>query len=135
MLEKLLSFGLACLLIFISANTRPVFAQQTANQQPDTANALKACVLHKIAGRGDMHIEVTLRNGQKLKGTIGQAEEDYFTIHYHGNRTLVPYSEVVSFKCGKIFNAGREVGRLAIGLAIGLGVALLLAVVLLQGDN
>ncbi|HMF56968.1 MAG TPA: hypothetical protein VK619_11560 [Pyrinomonadaceae bacterium] len=116
MLKKLLSVGLACLLTFIVANVQLVFAQQTTNQQSDTASALKLCVLHQRAGRGEPRIEVTLRNGQKLKGKIGDAEEDYFTILYHGNHTVVPYNEVASFKCGGTRNIGSEIGKAVVAV-------------------
>src|SRR5205085_9504668 len=128
MLKKLLSFGLACLLTFIAANVQPVLAQQTANQQSDMEGALKACVLHQVAGHVEPRIEVTLHNGQKLKGSIGETTEDYFVIFYHGNRTVIPYNEVASFKCGRTHNLGADIGKLAIGVGIALGVALILGV-------
>lgn len=129
--KRLLSFGLACLLVLISSGAhaqQATNAQQTSAQQTDTASALKACVLHQKTSPHEPHIEVTLRNGQKLKGTIDRVEEDYFMLLHNNNVTMIPYAEVAKFKCRQTHSAGSVIGKLALGTGIAIGAILLLGI-------
>ena len=95
MFGKILRVALTILLINLSAagNARAGASQNTA---AEAASKVKAEVFRLGAGA---RVEVKLADGTKLKGQVGEADEEGFMLlDSEGGRTHVAYERVASVK-------------------------------------
>jgi len=120
MLSKLLSLGLAALLMQ-AAFARPALAGMKAEEEARFAGRIKAGVA-KLGTGPQARIEVKLRDKTKLKGFVGEATADYFTIvDEAGTANRVAYSQV----------SGVKGHNLSEGVRIAIVVGIVAAVVIL----
>jgi sRNA-binding regulator protein Hfq len=115
MIKKYLSFGLICLLL-VTANNSLISAQTQTGKDASSAAKVKA----KIAERGtgeNKRVKVEMLNGAKLKGYIGQADEDSFTLVDSKTKqsTAIAYRDVAQVK-GDNWTKGNKI---TLGIVIG----------------
>jgi hypothetical protein len=122
---------LVCLVSFVAS------VGQTLAQTPgqDDAKAVEKIKL-KISKLGvgeKARAQITLRDGQKMKGYISSAgaSEFSFTEKTTGKTTTVAYTDVVSVKKPGL-STGAKIG---IGVAIGVGALAILAAVVVHSLN
>jgi hypothetical protein len=97
MFRKTLSVTLAGVLV-TAITSGSVSAQPKATTQPSHAEKVKVKVMRIGVGRA--RVSVKLRNHMKLKGYIGQIEDNGFSLidPKSGTVTPVPYDEVLEVK-------------------------------------
>ena len=124
MLKKFLSLALVGLLINLFS-VSPVYASSKEEKQARFAEQVKRGVL-KLGTGTDARVEVKLRDKTKLKGYIGEAGEDGFTVvdAKMGVATAIAYQQVKQVE-GHNLSSGQRVA-----LAVGLAIAFLIAVAL-----
>ena len=129
MMRRCIALALVALLSHLWPNTLPAGAAQTANQpQPNSATEqARACATRHSAGAHATRIELRLRDGRKVKGEVGAARDNFFTIinPTTGASTSVFYDEVTQVRCGGSARANRRM--IGIGIALGLLVVVLAA--------
>jgi hypothetical protein len=77
-------------------------------------------------------IELTRRDGTRLKGIVTAADEAWFTVaDAEGRTTQVPYSDVTKVKGHNLATGW----KIAIGVGIGVGVVILLVGVFLLTNS
>jgi hypothetical protein len=123
MFRKLLAFTLAGLLT-TAITSVPISAQTQATAQLTHAEKVKVRVMRIGVGRA--RVSVKLRNHMKLKGYIGQIEDNGFSLidPKSGTVTPVPYGEVLEVK-----NINRS-ALLRMGIATGAIVGLMVLILL-----
>ena len=97
---------------------------------PDQSAKIKTEVAKRIANKKN-HVNIDLRNGDKLKGRLEQADDNKFTILQDktGNRIELSYSEVLKVK-------GQGLGTgVKIGIALGVAAAVVAVVVVVALRN
>jgi sRNA-binding regulator protein Hfq len=110
---KVKSLALAFMLVLTplaqTARARP----QT---NPDQSAKIKSEVAKRLANKKN-HVNIELRNGEKLKGRIEQADDNKFTIRQDktGNKIDLSYSDVLKVK-GQGLGTGAKIG-IALGVA------------------
>ena len=77
MLKKVLSVALSCLLI--SVTTSAVYASSQDDKRAREIAKVKESV-RKLGIGPEAHVEVTLHDGSKFKGTIREATDDTFLV-------------------------------------------------------
>jgi hypothetical protein len=117
MRQKLCALALASLLINLLCCAPFVVAakQKDAALPPDK---VKAKIIKYGTGR-DARVEVTLRDGTKLKGYVSAIETDRFVVAdaKHGNTTNVAYDQVRELKRDLSLNSFQKAFA-----AVGLGI-------------
>lgn len=111
MIKKMLALMLVVLLSNVAAQGA-THAAQTGNRAATIAERTRLCAVRlSTSRRRNERIEVRLRDGAKLKGYVGVAEESHFTIinSSSGLSTSVPYAEVTNLRCGR--SVSRELAR------------------------
>jgi small nuclear ribonucleoprotein (snRNP)-like protein len=118
MFRRFLTAALAVLLLNLAAPARA--AQKTADDP-----ALK--VMNKVLRLGaGASVEVKLRDGRKLKGKLGEADEDAFmVVDSKGGRTRVTYESVKSLKRQGEFGTSSDIKMALIGVGMIGGIILL----------
>ena len=127
MMQRCITLTLMALLSNLLMSASPAVAAQAGNQpQPNSAaEQARACATRLSAGANDARIEVRLRDGRKVKGEVGVARDNFFTIinPATGASTSVFYDEVTQVRCGGgLSRTNRQVIR--VGIAIGLLIVL-----------
>jgi small nuclear ribonucleoprotein (snRNP)-like protein len=124
---KVKSLALASILVLT-----PLAQTARAHPQtnPDQSAKIKSEVAKRIANKKN-HVNIELRNGDKLKGRLEQADEIKFTIRQDntGNKLEVSYSDVLKVK-GQGLGTGAK-----IGIAVGLAAAVVAVVVVIALRN
>ncbi len=116
---------LALLLVILLSNVAAgaPYAAQTGNQSPTIAERTRRCAvrLSTQGRRRNQRIGVRLRDGSRLRGYVGLAEDSHFTIinSRSGQATSVPYEEVTDLRCGPSFSGELAKGAIVLGVAIG----------------
>jgi hypothetical protein len=127
-------------LLLITALSMPIAARPTlATARTDRAADKQAEHTAKVRdnllrlGTGPhTRIELTRRDGTRLKGSVTAADETSFTVaDAEGRTTQVPYDDVRKVK-GQNLATG---WKIAIGVGIGIGVVLLVVGVLLTKNS
>jgi predicted extracellular nuclease len=108
---KAKSLALAFMLVLT-----PLAQVALAQTQTDPAAKIKAQVAKRIANKKN-HVNIDLRNGDKLKGRLEQAEDNKFTLRQDktGNTIEVSYADVLKVK-GQGLGTGAKIG-IAVGVA------------------
>jgi len=108
-LKKVLAIILMGMLVTMAVGLRPVNAQsvQDAGQEDSRAAKWRVDVL-KLGVGERARVEVKLRDNSKLKGYIGEANEDFFTVvdSKSGSNQRIEYADVEKVKkAGSGFSA------------------------------
>ena len=124
---KVRSLALALLLVFAPL-AQVAHAQTQAN--PDQSAKIKTEVAKRIANKKN-HVNIDLRNGDKLKGRLEQADDSKFTLRQDktGNTIEISYADVLKVK-GQGLGTGAK-----IGIALGVAVVVLAVVVVVALRN
>ena len=95
---------------------------------PDQSAKIKSEVAKRIANKRN-HVNIELRNGDKLKGRLEQADDIKFTIRQDktGNKIDLSYSDVLKVK-GQGLGKGAKIGLVVAAAAVTLGIIVYLAV-------
>lgn len=107
---------------------------QTARAQPQTSPdqsaKIKSEVAKRIANKKN-HVNIDLRNGDKLKGRLEQADTTKFTLRQDktGNTIEISYGDVLKVK-GQGLGTGAK-----IGIALGVTAAVVAVVVVVALKN
>lgn len=126
MFRKILSLVLVGLL-FNAAGASSVYACSKEEKEAHFAERVREGI-SRLGTGAEARVEVKLRNKMKLKGYVGEANTEYFTVvDADGGATRIAYPQVKQVK-GNNLSEGIKV-------AIGLGALILLVVILLSGDN
>lgn len=114
-MKRFKSLGFAFILVLASL-VQMAYAQPQANDPANTAK-VKAEVAKRVANK-KTHVNIELRNGDKLKGRIEQASDNKFTIRQDktGNTIDLSYDEVLKVK-GQGLGTGAKIG-IAVGIAV-----------------
>jgi|SRR6185437_498593 len=105
---------------------------QVARAQPqsnsDQSAKIKTEVAKRIANKKN-HVNIDLRNGDKLKGRLEQADDNKFTIREDktGNKIELTYSDVLKVK-GQGLGKGAKIGLVVAAAAVALGIVVYLGV-------
>ncbi len=134
-MRRCIALALVALLSNLLMNASSAAAAQTGNQQQQpnsAAESARACASRLSAGANDARIEVRLRDGRKVKGEVGVARENLFTIinPATGASTSVFYDEVTRVRCG-----GGLSRRGIIGFAIPIGLLIVIVAALARNDT
>jgi hypothetical protein len=115
MLKKLISLCLVAFLINLAGVT-PAYAVSKEEKQARFVEKVKASVL-KLGTGETARIKIKLRDNTKLKGYIGAADDEGFTVRDSktGMATTITYSQVKSVQ-GHNLSTGAKI-------AIGVGIA------------
>jgi hypothetical protein len=115
-------------LLLGAVGLRPVYADSKAEKEARFAEKVKEGI-GKLGTGAAARVEVKLRDQRKLKGYIGEAGEDSFSVvdDKTGAATRVAYPQVQKVK-GNNLSTGAKI-------AIGLGVAVTILVILLIMEN
>ncbi|HEY0004734.1 MAG TPA: hypothetical protein VGB17_07960 [Pyrinomonadaceae bacterium] len=126
-MRRILSLALMALLLG-AVGLRPVYADSKAEKEARFAEKVKEGI-GKLGTGAAARVEVKLRDQRKLKGYIGEAGEDSFSVvdDKTGAATRVAYPQVQKVK-GNNLSTGAKI-------AIGLGVAVTILVILLIMEN
>ena len=91
-------------------------ARAQPQTSPDQSAKIKTEVAKRIANKKN-HVNIDLRNGDKLKGRLEQADDNKFTIRQDntGNKIELAYSDVLKVK-GQGLGTGAKIG-IALGVA------------------
>jgi small nuclear ribonucleoprotein (snRNP)-like protein len=110
---KVRSLALAFMLV-LTPLAQTARAQRQTN--PDQAAKIKSEVAKRIANKKN-HVNIELRNGDKLKGRLEEADDNKFTIRQDktGNKIELSYSDVLKVK-GQGLGTGAKIG-IAVGVA------------------
>ena len=105
-------------------------ARAQTQTNPDQPVKIKTEVAKRIDNKKN-HVNIDLRNGDKLKGRLEQADDNKFTIRQDktGNSIELSYSEVLKVK-GQGLGTGAK-----IGIALGVAVVVLAVVVVVALRN
>jgi hypothetical protein len=116
---KVKSLMLAVMLVFAPLVQ---LAHAQANG-PDQTEKIKSEVTRRIAGKKD-HVNIELRNGDKLKGRLEQADDSKFTLRQDktGNKLELSYSDVARIK-GQGLGKGAKIGIIVVIAVVAVGVA------------
>ena len=89
---------------------------------PDATAQIKADVAKRIANK-KTHVNIELRNGDKLKGRIEQADDSKFTIRQDktGNKVELSYSDVLKVK-GQGLGTGATIGLIVTAAVVVVGL-------------
>lgn len=122
MFKKYLVLGLTILVINLSLSAS-VFAETKEEKATKLAEKVKANITKLGTGR-DARIEIKLKDGTKLKGYVGQIDENSFVVVNEkiGTPTEVPYAQTKQVK-GSNLSTG---AKIAIGAGIGVALFLVL---------
>jgi hypothetical protein len=135
LLKKFLSVSVVVLLLNM-VGVVPAYAKF-----PDDAQARTQKVKEGIAKLGtgeDARVQLTLRDGRKLKGYIREAGQDTFVVvdQKTGTATTVAYPEVKEMKKHNGLPPAAKTGlKAAAVVGAGLGLSLLLVWALFRGEN
>ena len=101
-------------MLFLTPLAQTARAQPQTN--PDQSAKIKSEVAKRLANKKN-HVNIELRNGDKLKGRIEQADDNKFTIRQDktGNKIELSYSDVLKVK-GQGLGTGAKIG-IAVGIA------------------
>ena len=134
MLKVFLSVSVIVLLLNM-VGVVPAYAQSQDDAQARSQKVKEAIV--KLGTGEGAKVQLTLRDGRKLKGYVREADQDTFVVvdPKTGAATTVAYPEVKEIK-GSKFLSGARIG-LGVAAAVGIGVALsiVLVAVLFHGDK
>ena len=110
---KLKSLVLAFMLV-LTPLAQVALAQTQTN--PDQSAKIKSEVAKRIANKKN-HVNIELRNGDKLKGRLQQADDNKFTLRQDktGNTIEISYADVLKVK-GQGLGTGAKIG-IALGVA------------------
>jgi hypothetical protein len=127
MFRKILSLALAASL-FAVFNLRPVYADSKTEKEARFAEKVKENI-GKLGTGSAARIEVKLRDKRTLKGYVGEAGADSFSVVdlKTGTATTVLYPQVQKVK-GNNLSTGAKI-------AIGLGVVAAILAILLIFEN
>jgi sRNA-binding regulator protein Hfq len=124
---KVKSLALAFMLV-LTPLAQVARAQPQTN--PDQSAKIKSEVAKRIANKKN-HVNIELRNGEKVKGRIEQADDSKFTVRQDktGNKLDLSYSDVLKVK-GQGLGTGAK-----IGIAVGIGAVVVAVVVVVALKN
>jgi small nuclear ribonucleoprotein (snRNP)-like protein len=124
---KVKSLALAFMLVLTPL--API-ARAQPQTSPDQSAKIKSEVAKRIANKKN-HVTIDLRNGDKLKGRLEQADDNKFTIRQDntGNKIELSYSDVLKVK-GQGLGTGAK-----IGIALGVAAAVVAVVVVVALKN
>jgi hypothetical protein len=127
MSKRILSLALVALL-FSGAGIKPVYADSKAEKEARFAEKVKKDI-NKLGTGEATRIEVKLRDQRTLKGYIGEAGEEGFSVvdAKTGTATKVLYPQVQKVK-GNNLSTGAKI-------AIGLGILAAILTILLIFEN
>jgi hypothetical protein len=96
-LKKTIALMFSLILLLTATNFRSTYAQ--AGREAQRAEQARASISQRGTGK-DARVEVTLANNTKLKGYIGDAGNDSFTLvdHRTGASQSVAYADVLQVK-------------------------------------
>ena len=97
MLKRVLAIMLTAMLVTMAIGLRPVNAQSFQGAGPDDPRAGKGRLDVAKLGVGEKaRVEVKLRDNNKVKGYIGEANEDSFTVvdSKNGSEQRIAYADV-----------------------------------------
>ncbi|HKB64403.1 MAG TPA: hypothetical protein VKC61_01020 [Pyrinomonadaceae bacterium] len=120
---KVKSLALALMLV-LTPLAQVARAQPQSN--PDQSAKIKTEVAKRIANKKN-HVNIDLRNGDKLKGRLEQADDNKFTIREDntGNKIELSYSDVLKVK-GQGLGKGAKIGLVVAAAAVTLGIVVYL---------
>jgi NMD protein affecting ribosome stability and mRNA decay len=134
MLKRFLSVSIVVLLLNM-VGVIPAYAKSQGDAQVRSQKVKEAIV--KLGTGEAAKVELTLRDGRKLKGYVREADQDAFVVvdPKTGAATTVAYSEVKEIKRSKL-PSGARIG-LGVAAAVGIGIALsiVLVAVIFHGDK
>jgi small nuclear ribonucleoprotein (snRNP)-like protein len=96
---------------------------QTQSNGPNQTEKIKSEVTRRIAGKKD-HVNIELRNGDKLKGRLERADDSKFTLRQDksDNKLELSYSDVAKIK-GQGLGKGAKIGIIVVIAVVAVGVA------------
>ena len=113
----------------------PVYARFHDDAQA-RGQKVKEAILKLGTGEG-ARVQLTLRDGRKLKGYVRKAGQDTFVVvdPKTGADTTVAYTEVKEIKPHKLSAVAKTGLKLGAVVGIGLALSVLLVVVLFHGEK
>ena len=120
---KVKSLALAFMLV-LTPLAQVAHGQTQTN--PDQSAKIKTEVAKRIANKKN-HVNIDLRNGDKLKGRLEQADDNKFTIRQDntGNTIELNYSDVLKVK-GQGLGKGAKIGLIVAAAAVTVGIVVYL---------
>ena len=130
-MRKLLAIVLVGSVAFV-ASAGATLAQGTGKDEAKALEKIKTKIA-KLGVGEKARAQITLRNGQKIKGYVSSAGQDDFALtdKKTGQATTVAYKDVVEVRKPGL-STGAKIG---IGVAIGVGALAVLAAVVVHGLN
>ena len=118
MIKKYISFILVWLLL-ITANSTIIPAQTRSDKETASVAKIKESVA-KISTGKNKRISVKKKDGTKLKGTVGQTDDDSFMMtDLNTNRSVeIAYSDIA-----KVSGRDSKGDKIALGIIIGAAAA------------
>lgn len=135
MLKRLISVSLIVLLLNL-VGMIPAYANSQDEAQARSIRKIKDGIM-KLGTGETARVQLTLRDGRKLKGYVREAGEDSFVVvdAKTGDATTVAYPQVKEIK-GNNLASGVKIGlKVAAVVGIVLGLSLLLVVVVFHGEK
>jgi hypothetical protein len=139
LLKKFLSVSLIVLLLNL-VGIIPAYAnsQDDAQARAQARDARKVKIGILKLGLGESaRVQLTLRDGRKLKGYIREAGQDSFVVvdAKTGTATTVTYPQVKEIKGNNLATGAKIALKLGAIVGIAIGLSILLAVILFHGDK
>ena len=134
MLKRFLSVSVIVLLLNM-VGVIPAYAKYQDDAQARSQKVKEAIV--KLGTGEGARVQLTLRDGRKLKGYVREAGQDTFVVvdPKTGAATTVAYPEVKEIKPNKLSSAAKTGLKLGAVVGIALGLSVLLVVVLFHGEK
>lgn len=137
--KRFLSVSLIVLLLNL-VGIIPAYAnsQDDAQVRAQARDARKVKIgILKLGLGANARVQLTLRDGRKVKGYIREAGQDSFVVvdAKTGASTTITYTQVKQIKGNNLATGAKVALKLGAILAIGLGLSLLLVVILFHGEK
>ncbi len=128
MIKKYLSFALICLLLTTTGSSL-ISAQSQTDKDASSVAKIKANIIKRGTGE-NKRVEVKMLDGTKVKGYVGQADEDSFTLVDSKTKqsTAIAYRDVA-----KVKNRLTRGDKIALGIVAGAAAAAVIVVVSIIG--
>ena len=135
LLKRFLSVSLIVLLLNL-VGVIPTYANSQDEAQARNTRKVKDGIMKLGTGEA-ARVQLTLRDGTKVKGYIREAGEDSFVVvdAKTGAATTVTYPQVKEIKGHNLATGAKVALTLGAILGIALGLSLLLVVVLFHGEK
>ena len=114
MIKKYISFVLIWLLL-VTSNSAVILAQTSSEKDGSSAAKIKEAIRNISTGK-NKRVSVKKKDGTKLKGTVGQTDNDSFTMTDSNTNQSV---EILYSDVAKVSGRSSKGNKIALGVLIG----------------